>query len=102
MSSPAESHRLEEFEKKKYENNTTYHRPNGVNIIKAMKLYSEKKSKTRMKLEEIIGEPVKNSFLDSTWDCRCQCDSECYCEGPSAWIWHGDAKGIATRYVKKV
>lgn len=88
MSCPAESHKLEEFEKKKYESSdTSIYRPNGVRIIKAVKLYSQKEgNKTRMKLEELLGQTLnENTLVDSasrTFGCdpQCDCNRERHCD----------------------
>ena len=83
MSCPAESHKIEEFEKKKYEgSDTPNYRPNGVKIIKAVKLYSQKDdNKAKMKLEELLGQSAAgNGFIDSAWGCKCECKYYCKCE----------------------
>ena len=81
MTCPTESHRLEEFTKKSnYENSDTpIYRPNGVKIIKAVKLYSSnQKKQTKMKLEKLLGQSVNEiGFIDSAWGCD---EDYCHCE----------------------
>ena len=86
MNCPAESHKIEEIEKKeKYQ---TKRQPGlreygaGVKILKAVRLYSSnekgEKDSTKMKLEELLGQTLSRSgFVDSAWGC----DSDhCGCE----------------------
>jgi len=91
MNCPTESHRLEEFTKKSnYENSDTpIYRPNGVKIIKAVRLYSQKDyNNTRMKLEELLGQTLSRSgFVDSASrtfgcdpDCDCNREKHCNCD----------------------
>jgi len=83
MSCPAESHKLEEFEKKKYESSDTTgyrpkggYQPNGVKIIKAVRLYSQKEdNKTKMKLEELLGQAlIEDQLIDSALGNKCRCE----------------------------
>jgi hypothetical protein len=91
MSCTAESHKLEDFEKKVYErrsSDTNDYRPKGIKIIKAVKLYSEKdvRKETRMKLEELLGKSVTgNEFTDSAWGCPCKNNCSSDCSGNCNW-----------------
>jgi hypothetical protein len=78
MSCPTESHKIDEFDKKpKYAVSETTYASKGVNILKAVKIYQGKDSEEKVKLEDLLGQAVEGSPVDSAWG---ECKNDCNCE----------------------